>query len=152
MDVLLNGRVKKGAGRIGGAIVLRAQQLIERCIGDPDLSVSRIAEELNISVSVLRRALQVEGTSAMRYAWILRLKHAARLLENAPHGAIQEVAYQCGFTSTAHFSRAFKSRFGMTPREYATRPKELHEIAPEANEDPRRGHPVIPCANSGEEN
>jgi AraC family transcriptional activator of tynA and feaB len=28
------------------------------------------------------------------------------------------LAYGCGFTSQAHFSRRFKDRHGLTPREY----------------------------------
>ncbi|MFC0577077.1 helix-turn-helix domain-containing protein [Paraburkholderia solisilvae] len=47
------------------------------------------------------------------------LAHHLKAFNNTPHGAIQEVAYQCGFTSAAHFSRAFRERFGLSPREYA---------------------------------
>ncbi len=55
----------------------------------------------------------------MRYAWSLRVEHAAQLLVQTPKCSIQEIAYQCGFVSTAHFSRAFKERYAMTPREFA---------------------------------
>lgn len=57
----------------------------------------------------------------MRYAWSLRLERAAHILASLPAGAIhaQEVAYRCGFASAAHFSRAFKDRYGMPPRAFA---------------------------------
>jgi AraC-like DNA-binding protein len=45
------------------------------------------------------------------------------MLAGAPQGAIQEIAYRCGFASAAHFSRAFKERYGMTPRAYAANRK-----------------------------
>jgi AraC-like DNA-binding protein len=49
----------------------------------------------------------------------LRLKHPARLLAEAQQRTIEMVAYRCGFASHAAFSRAFKARYDMTPREYA---------------------------------
>jgi AraC-like DNA-binding protein len=119
MDVLVNNRDSNTSGRASVATMLRAKQVIARRLGDPDLSVVRIAAELNISTSCLTRALKANGLSPMRYAWSLRLEHATRLLAGAPQGAIQEIAYQCGFASAAHFSRAFKERYGMTPRAYA---------------------------------
>jgi AraC-like DNA-binding protein len=91
------------------------------------LSVVRIAEELNISTSCLTRALKANGLSPMRYAWSLRLEHATRMLAGAQQGAIQEIAYRCGFASAAHFSRAFKERYGMTPRAYAASRKSAVE-------------------------
>ena len=119
MDVLVNEH--NGPAPDGASVVtaLRAKQLIARNIGDPGLSVARIAAQLNMSISSLTRALRAQGLSPMRYAWSLRLEHAARLLANAPRSAIGEVAFQCGFANAAHFSRAFKERYEMTPRQYA---------------------------------
>jgi AraC-like DNA-binding protein len=120
MDVLINDRSGPASVRSTEVTVLRAKQLIARHIADPDLSTGRIAAELNMSISSLTRALQASGLSAMRYAWSLRIERAARQLRaDAPHGAIKAIAYQCGFTNLAHFSRAFKARYDMTPREYA---------------------------------
>lgn len=48
--------------------------------------------------------------------WLLekRLHHALHLLQNQ-HKTVSEAAFESGFESNAHFSRAFKSRFGKTP-------------------------------------
>ncbi|CAB3756580.1 helix-turn-helix domain-containing protein [Paraburkholderia solisilvae] len=120
MDVLINDCSGAVSARSTAVTALRAKQLIARHIADPDLSAARIAAELHMSTSSLTRALQANGLSAMRYAWSLRIEHAARRLRaDAPHGAIKAIAYQCGFTNHAHFSRAFKARYDMTPREYA---------------------------------
>jgi AraC-like DNA-binding protein len=73
-----------------------------------------------MSVSSLTRAFQATGLSTMRYVWSMRLEQAARrLLADASHGTIKKIAYECGFASHAHFSRMFKARYQMTPREYA---------------------------------
>jgi AraC-like DNA-binding protein len=37
----------------------------------------------------------------------------------AQHGrAISDIAFACGFNELSHFSRAFKARFGQSPRHY----------------------------------
>ncbi|CAB3774632.1 HTH-type transcriptional activator RhaS [Paraburkholderia humisilvae] len=119
-DVLTTGFDESAASRSGAATLLRARQLIARHLGDPDLSAGRIAGELNMSTSSLARVLRANGLSLMRYIWSLRLDQAARrLLGDVSHGEIKRIAYQCGFTSHAHFSRAFKARYGMTPSDYA---------------------------------
>ncbi|WP_408581717.1 helix-turn-helix domain-containing protein [Burkholderia cenocepacia] len=56
----------------------------------------------------------------MRYLWCQRLDRAHQIL-SASHGhglRIEEVAWRCGFSSAAHFSRRFRERFGQTPTEW----------------------------------
>jgi AraC-like DNA-binding protein len=119
LDVVINDSSTRD--RTGAVTVIRARQTIARLVGDPELSVARIASELNVSASYLTRTLQAHGLSPMSYAWSLRLEHAAGLLTRASKGAIQakQVAFQCGFASASHFSRAFKKRYGMSPRAFA---------------------------------
>jgi AraC-like DNA-binding protein len=120
MDVVIENSGALQRGRSTKAVVLRANQLISRRLGDADLSVASIAEALSVSISSLARAFRQRGLSPMRYVYSLRLEHASRLLAGTPDLAIQDVADRCGFTSPAHFSRLFKQKHGMTPREYAS--------------------------------
>ncbi|MFC0397270.1 helix-turn-helix domain-containing protein [Paraburkholderia rhizosphaerae] len=121
MDVLVNESGRPLMARSPSLIVTRAKQMILRRVCDPNLSPGCIAAALNMSTSSLTRALRANGLSVMRYVWSLRLECAARRLGvGASHGAIKAIAYQCGFPSHSHFSRAFKARYDMTPREYAT--------------------------------
>jgi len=46
----------------------------------------------------------------------IRLQHARRLLEQSPL-SISEIAVATGFSSGAHFSRAYRSLYGMAPSE-----------------------------------
>lgn len=119
MDVIVNlGGVLRPA-RTSQTIVSRARQLIARHVGNPDLNITYIADELNVSASTLLRAMKTAGLSPMRYALALRLEHSAQLLQHTPSpAAIGQVAYQSGFTNASHFSRVFKQRYGMTPGEF----------------------------------
>jgi transcriptional regulator GlxA family with amidase domain len=54
-------------------------------------------------------------TIAKRYAEI-RLKRARTLLQQSTL-SVAEVAVACGFVSTSHFSRVYKARFGVRPRQ-----------------------------------
>jgi AraC-like DNA-binding protein len=120
MDVLITHYDNPSLRPLGAAKVLLAKRLIARHIGDPDLNADRIAAELNMSKSSLERALRADGLSVMSYVWSLRLERAAqRLPVDTSHGAIKRIVFECGFSNHAHFSRAFKARYGMTPQEYA---------------------------------
>ncbi|WP_459712778.1 helix-turn-helix transcriptional regulator [Paraburkholderia sp. 2C] len=138
MDVLLTPCQPVLGRRSGAKVAWLAKQAIARRIGDASLDVTSVAAAVNVSPSCLSRALKAEGLSAMRYAYSLRIEHAAQLLANVPHLMIREVADQCGFLNAAHFSRVFKEHHGMTPREFALRCAALHSTqraeAPPHNE------------------
>jgi len=54
------------------------------------------------------------GISFREYLVRLRLKEAARLLEN-PQARVTQVAYAVGFNDMSYFSRMFKRYFGVSP-------------------------------------
>ena len=47
-----------------------------------------------------------------------RLACACQMLDEAPEKNLTEIAYLCGFSSSAHFTKAFIAQYGVTPREY----------------------------------
>jgi AraC family transcriptional regulator, exoenzyme S synthesis regulatory protein ExsA len=53
--------------------------------------------------------------------WVMkkRLKMAAEMLENTSL-PISEITYECGFENQTHFSRTFKSKYGLSPSQYRT--------------------------------
>ena len=51
-----------------------------------------------------------------------RITLAERKLLEHPERSIQEIAYECGWKNPFHFSRAFKSVTGLSPRKYRLRP------------------------------
>ena len=54
------------------------------------------------------------------YLWKIRLEKSAQLLCRSGL-TIGEVAFQCGFQSQAHFSRAIKKHYGYSPSELRKR-------------------------------
>ena len=83
-----------------------------------DLSVSSLANLCGISEVYFRR-LFVDKFSLTPKEYIIKLKleHARRLLESSQF-TMSEIALMCGYTEPCHFSREFKSAFGISPKEY----------------------------------
>lgn len=87
------------------------------------LAPTEIAAAVKVSRSVLYRAFDSYGGVAA-YVMTRRLDRCfeALLKRRGRTPAISEIAYAHGFSSDAHFSRAFRARFGMSPREVEDRP------------------------------
>ncbi len=101
----------------------RIKQLVARRLGDPRLSVDAIAVELNCSRRQLYNAFGDEPDGVAGYVLAQRLEACRRDFEDAHLDAtsITEIALRRGFNHPAHFSRAFKARFGITPSEWRLR-------------------------------
>jgi AraC-like DNA-binding protein len=85
---------------------------------DPELSLSKVAQSLQISPRYLQRLLETSGTSFNAHVTELRLKHAFMLLtvQDLSDIRVCEVALRAGFSDISHFNRLFRSRFGDTPK------------------------------------
>lgn len=87
---------------------------------DPSLNVKRICEVFYISESQLRRIFhKAVAMSPLEYIQNLRLDLAKGMLRSE-NGflPIEEIAYSCGFSSLAYFSRLFKETNGVAPSRY----------------------------------
>jgi len=93
-----------------------AVQLMEANIEEP-LSTDDIANLVGLSRRQLERLFkQYLGSLPSRYYLELRLQRARQLLLDTNHSIVQ-VGLMCGFSSGSHFSTAFGTLFGNTPRE-----------------------------------
>ena len=102
------------------AILHRLCQTIERKLDDPDLTPARVAEAEGISERYLQKLFEGSGSSFTHYLRERRLQRTSAELSNPAeaHHSISEIAYRNGFNDSAHFSRAFRHRFGLSPREF----------------------------------
>ena len=97
--------------------VVSAVQYMEANL-DRKLSLEEISGESGMSCSTLLRAFQKAfDLSPMAYLRNHRLDRAALALEHN-NESISIIAGQLGFNDSAHFSRLFSCRFGMSPRLY----------------------------------
>jgi AraC-like DNA-binding protein len=67
----------------------------------------------------------------MKYIQRRRLEKCASQLSNpmwCGH-TISEIAFSWGFNSSAHFTRAFRAHFGVTPREYRAQTRLIGDAA-----------------------
>lgn len=117
MDVLLDASQSTGRDARREMSLQLVKRYVQGHYDDPTLSAESVAEEIGYSPNYINRLLRAEGTSLMRYVWEMRLQKAAALLVSAPRLNVSEVAYRCGFADPAHFSRAFRTRFGKKPSE-----------------------------------
>ena len=99
------------------ALFVRACRAIGLKCGDAELAPAEIARGLGVSTRLLQRIFAERGQTIMRRIFDERVERAARLLASpqARHRSITEIAYACGFNDSAHFTRAFATRMGMTP-------------------------------------
>jgi AraC-like DNA-binding protein len=102
----------------------RIKACVRARLRDPELTVASVAAELRMSPSTLHRTWGGEACSLADWIWAQRLDAAQRdLCDPGEAGrSVSEIAFSWGFSDAAHFSRAFRARFGRTPREVRPRP------------------------------
>jgi len=104
---------------LSASYLLAAKLCISEQLADPTLNCERIALQTGVSTRHLARLFALEDTQPRRFILEKRLQQAHRLLSSEQVRGLDvcEVAYRHGFTSQAHFARAFKARYGQTPSE-----------------------------------
>ncbi|MFD4658214.1 helix-turn-helix domain-containing protein [Kitasatospora sp. NPDC058444] len=104
------------------ALVENVRAFIRHNLHDPALTPITVAAAHHISVSYLHRLFTQELQGETVAAWIRgqRLKKARRdLADPALHAVpVHVIAARCGIPRAPEFSRAFKSAYGLTPREH----------------------------------
>jgi AraC-like DNA-binding protein len=90
---------------------------IQENYAKPGLSTEDIANHLGVTPRYVQIALASEGLTPSEYLKVCRLQAARRLLSSAAFAerSITEIAFECGFTSSAHFSTEFRKCFGESP-------------------------------------
>ena len=98
----------------------RARQRLAE-VGEPSLSLSRIAQEANLSPShFIRRFAAVFGETPHHFRVRVRLERAKALLALG-EGSVTDVCMSVGFSSLGSFSWLFSRRFGEPPSGYRRR-------------------------------
>jgi acetamidase/formamidase/AraC-like DNA-binding protein len=130
------------------AILHRICQTIERRLDDPELAPARVAQAEGISERYLQKLFEGVGDNFTRYVRERRLQRAWADLSNPAeaHRSISEIAYRYGFGDSAHFSRTFRHRFGLSPREF--RQQEAERAPQSSSPRGQRGWPLDALARA----
>ena len=90
-------------------------ELIDKKIGEADLTTSLLCQELNMSSSKLYRKIkELTDLAPNEFIRTIRLKQAAGLLKSRRYN-VSEVSVLVGFNDPLYFSRCFKKQFGYPP-------------------------------------
>jgi len=98
------------------SVVIKADRAIRKINGETGCSIATVAQQLSLSVRTLQVRLQREGTSYQALLDKVRLDSAIHYLR-ASSLSVAEIAERLNFSETSAFSRFFKSRMGLTPRQ-----------------------------------
>lgn len=124
--------LKEVAGRIlvqtegsrtkkGNALVASVKVFIEQNLGNPELSLRLIAQELYMNGSYLSRVFKQEtGESLTEYITRKRIEKSMQLMDETSMKAY-EIAEQVGIKDAHYFSICFKKYVGVTVKEYKNR-------------------------------
>jgi AraC-like DNA-binding protein len=107
-------------------LIARLRVLVQNQLGDPALSVQRLAQQSGCSADHLAQLFrEVSGEHLLSRINRLRIERAQRLLAETSL-AVKEIAWACGYASPGYFIRVFRQHCGITPqawREEALSPR-----------------------------
>ena len=112
---------KEAAGKVDQGFAERLRTLIEKRLGDSELRVEDLGEELGLGrVQLYRKAKSLTGYSPNELLRIARLKRAAALLASTEK-TIAEIAYETGFSAPSYFAKCYRDYFGESPTDFLRR-------------------------------
>jgi AraC-like DNA-binding protein len=96
---------------------------IEKHLADPDLSLEKVARNNGVSLRHLHYLFKLTDMSVSEWIWDRRLQRSYDMLTHPELRplSVTEVAYQLGFSSSSHFSTAFRRKFGISPSDLRRR-------------------------------
>ena len=111
------------AGAASGATsphLHRVSQIIETLLPDPGLNLRRLAGASGVSPRTIQKLFTEAGDTFGRYVRSRRLERCRNDLASPLSAAlsIAEICARWGFHDQAHFSRAFRKEYGLSPRQH----------------------------------
>lgn len=103
--------------QIEDAFIQKVREIIAENMSDSAFGIPKLCEALDMTrMQLYRKFKALTNQSASPMIRSIRLKNAKFLLENSDLN-VSEIAYDTGFTDPNHFSRVFKQKYGVAPRD-----------------------------------
>lgn len=101
-------------------LLLVVKAYIESRLHDSDLGITNIAAAHHVSPRTLQKLFAREGQTASGWIRCRRMEHCRSDLGNPAllRRSVREIAASWGLFDQAHFSRLFKSTYGLSPQDY----------------------------------
>ncbi|NVJ92291.1 MAG: helix-turn-helix domain-containing protein [Methylocystaceae bacterium] len=135
-----DGRLsEENTPEVSAALGQSIKRYIEQHLCEP-MTPRILATHFRISRSQIYRIFAPYDGVA-RYVWERRMLRSRNMLTQSAfnHMTVGSIGYECGFLSESHFSRTFKSRFGVSPSEMRMGIWEANSM-----EDASKGLPLFP--------
>ncbi|WP_158671313.1 AraC family transcriptional regulator [Bradyrhizobium guangdongense] len=94
--------------------------IIEKRFAEPSLSVTTIADALDLSRRYVSDLLLESGATFSERVLELRLQKARAMLSDVRYDdtKVSDIAFACGFNEVTYFNRRFRAHFGCSPTQY----------------------------------
>ena len=123
----VNRKTMVQSGKMRDTYIKEAISFIELNYGRA-ISVEDIADFCNINRSYLNRLFKEStGKTLQNFLMYYRMNRAAELLR-VSELTVNEIGKRCGYQNQLHFSRAFKTMFGLSPMQWKKKEKEEGEL------------------------
>lgn len=111
------------------ATLHRICRFIEHALSDSDLSLAAVAASQNMSERLVQKLFEGSRQTFTAYLRQRRLERCRSDLLNRQYGhlSISDICFRWGFNDAAHFSHAFRDRYGMSPRQCRQQAAEASE-------------------------
>ena len=97
---------------------LLVKKYIDENFSDPDLSMEKLSREFSYNKKYLSSAFKkLFRVSVSDYLCTVRINHACVLIDRN-YKSISDIAFLCGYADPTHFSKVFKKKMTVSPREY----------------------------------
>jgi AraC-like DNA-binding protein len=121
LDILALTLISKGSDQhlsessVQKARLRSVQRWIEEHLGDPNLTLEKIARANNMSLRYLHLLFRQIDMSVSNWLWDRRLQRCYGAIASVDNRSITAIAFDHGFNSSAHFSTMFRRKFGFRP-------------------------------------
>ena len=97
---------------------LLIKKYIDENFSDTDISLEKLSREFSYNKKYLSSAFKKQfKIGIFDYLYTVRINHACVLIDRNYKSA-SDIAFLCGFSDPVHFSKVFKKKMKISPREY----------------------------------